>query len=137
MFKPSDLLSPKDVAEFVGDRVSVKTLANWRSRRETRGPKARKLFGKVVYRREDVEAWVANALEDKPDGAEAELLKQQAAERARERLELERQRAELRRQLALLNEQIGDGGQLGDAPNPPKRPRGRPRKIRPEVLGAA
>lgn len=48
-------LTPADVSRRLGGRISVKTLANWRSQRK--GPPFRRIGGRVLYPLEDLETW--------------------------------------------------------------------------------
>lgn len=54
---PKDVLNPKDItAEYPRLTNSEGTLANWRTQK--RGPKYFKVSRKILYRREDVEAFL-------------------------------------------------------------------------------
>jgi hypothetical protein len=57
------LATPEDVAEFL-NYVPVKTLAVWRSRGV--GPKYRKIGRHVRYDWDDVHAWIARQIPDRP-----------------------------------------------------------------------
>ncbi len=48
-------LTPEDLVERWRGKITLRTLANWRSGRE--GPKPTKIGGKVLYRLDAVEAW--------------------------------------------------------------------------------
>lgn len=49
------LLSQADLVARWGGRISVRTLANWRS--QSNGPRYVKLGGRIAYRLADVAAW--------------------------------------------------------------------------------
>lgn len=53
--EPAPLLTPQEVADFL--QVPVATVALWRSQRT--GPRGYRVGRHVRYRREDVEAWLA------------------------------------------------------------------------------
>lgn len=57
-----ELLTIKDVVEITGGIFSEATLRWYRA--TGRPPRAGRLGRKVVYRRSDVEAWIASAFED-------------------------------------------------------------------------
>jgi predicted DNA-binding transcriptional regulator AlpA len=57
-----ELLTVEDVAEMTNGLVPVATLRYYRATGEG-GPRSGKLGRRVVYRRADVEAWVAAAFE--------------------------------------------------------------------------
>jgi excisionase family DNA binding protein len=57
-----DMLSPADLAEFVG--VPVRTVYAWRHAGED--PPGYRVGKHVRYRREDVEAWLAARADDRP-----------------------------------------------------------------------
>jgi hypothetical protein len=48
-------LTPEDLVQRWEGKITLRTLANWRSGRE--GPKPTKIGGKVLYRLDVVEAW--------------------------------------------------------------------------------
>lgn len=56
----TEYLTTKEVAEHL--RVAPETVRYWRSRGDN-GPACFKLNGRVLYAREDVEAWIAAARE--------------------------------------------------------------------------
>lgn len=47
--------TPKELVVRWENRISVRTLANWRS--QSSGPKYVKIGGRIVYKIEDVVAW--------------------------------------------------------------------------------
>lgn len=49
-------LTPKEVSDHFGGRISTRTLANWRSIGNV-GPKFLKLGGKILYPAEEIAAW--------------------------------------------------------------------------------
>lgn len=51
----TEYLTPAEVSRRLGGRISVKTLANWRSQRK--GPPYRRVGGRVLYPLADLEAW--------------------------------------------------------------------------------
>ncbi|MFV8380090.1 helix-turn-helix transcriptional regulator [Corynebacterium hindlerae] len=55
----AEMLTPKEVSEAT--RFTVPTLATWRSRGI--GPKFVRIMGRVYYRRQDVEAWLNEQME--------------------------------------------------------------------------
>lgn len=61
-----DLLTRDEAAQWL--RVDAGTLRNWATR--GRGPRFSRLIGRVVYRREDLEEWVAANLVE-TDGGDA------------------------------------------------------------------
>lgn len=61
-----DLLTRDEAAQWL--RVDAGTLGNWATR--GRGPRFSRLIGRVVYRREDLEEWVAANLVE-TDGGDA------------------------------------------------------------------
>jgi hypothetical protein len=48
-------LSPKELSRHLDDKISPKTLANWRS--AGRGPRFRRVGNKILYPMSSVEAW--------------------------------------------------------------------------------
>lgn len=57
-----EFLTTKEVADLV--RIAPNTLRNWRLRYPTfhEGPPSFRLGSRVLYRRTDVEAWIAEAM---------------------------------------------------------------------------
>ena len=53
----SKLLTPQELSARWGNRINVRTLANWRS--QGSGPPFCKIGGAVLYDREKVEQWEA------------------------------------------------------------------------------
>ena len=61
---PPGYIFPKEVSRKTG--INITTLSKYRSGqpgRPPRGPAFTRLFGRVVYRESDVEAWLASQLE--------------------------------------------------------------------------
>ena len=52
-----DLLTPTEVSDLLKHRVSIKTLANWRSDATCPGPPYRRYGNRIYYKRADVLAW--------------------------------------------------------------------------------
>jgi hypothetical protein len=53
-------LTPQKLSERWERRIKVKTLANWRSDPDGRGPRFRRHGGRILYDITDVEVWEAN-----------------------------------------------------------------------------
>lgn len=57
-YAPNTLLTPDEVVEHLDHQISVKTLANWRSVGEGRGPAFKKLGGRALYPFVQLQAWM-------------------------------------------------------------------------------
>src|SRR5438876_143544 len=55
MVSPPKYLTPADVSQRLNGRISVKTLANWRS--QLKGPAFRRMGGRILYPEDQFEAW--------------------------------------------------------------------------------
>lgn len=50
-------LSPQELSERWGGKISTKTLANWRSDSDARGPRYKRFGNRILYSLDDVVAW--------------------------------------------------------------------------------
>ena len=54
---PEDYMTAEEVSALL--RVTVTTLYNWRTKRPRRGPRGTRIGRALLYRREGVQAWLA------------------------------------------------------------------------------
>lgn len=126
--EPSTLLTANEVAEFLNHRISVKTLANWRSSPPgaARGPRYRRLGNRIFYPLSSLQEWMEKNEFESTNEYEPTTVSSPVAVRPTTSIgtilaEFDARVAELRQQLAV---QIAE---LNASDIPPQRKRGRPR----------
>lgn len=98
------LIAPDEVAKLL--RMTIKTLANWRSETPNRGPRCKKVGGRVLYPQSEVMAWLSNRDFDEMKKQKQEVQnKEKSANTRREKqiLAISEERDALWRRIAELN----------------------------------